>query len=75
MPAEKSLGVEAERTSLIMLLAISVVPEVTVLVTMPNADQRGFGVEWRVFNAVPEPASVFLLGLGVAAVVRRKLKR
>lgn len=43
--------------------------------SMPNADPRGFGVEWRVFNATPEPGSVFLLGLGLAAVARRKLKR
>jgi len=43
--------------------------------SMPGADPRGFGVEWRVFNAVPEPGSVFLLGLSVAAIARRKLKR
>ena len=43
--------------------------------SMPNADSRGFGVEWRVYNAVPEPGSVFLLSIGIAAAVRRKLKR
>ena len=43
--------------------------------SMPNADPRGFGVEWRIYNAVPEPGSVILLGLGLASVVRRKLKR
>src|SRR5437762_6421009 len=38
MPAEKSDAVEADRTALIILFATKVVPDVTLLITMPNAE-------------------------------------
>lgn len=43
--------------------------------SMPNADPRGFGSEWRVVNGVPEPASLGALAFALAAMGKRKLKR
>jgi hypothetical protein len=40
--------------------------------SMPGADPRGFGVEWRWVQTVPEPGTVAALSLGAVLLRRRK---
>jgi hypothetical protein len=43
--------------------------------TMPGADPRGFGVEWRFYDPVPEPATALALGASVAIAALRRSRR
>lgn len=43
--------------------------------SMPGADPRGFGIEWRGASAVPEPGALAALAVGLATLRARRRRR